>query len=47
MSKIYTDIFTDSTEHTVYSVTITSENGETITLEADDPDVREILELLT
>lgn len=42
----YTDTFADSTEHTVYVVTITSENGETITLEADDADVHELLEML-
>lgn len=45
MSK-YNEVFTDSTEHTVYAITITSENGETVTLEADDVDVREIMELL-
>jgi hypothetical protein len=38
--------FPDSTEHTNYTITIVSENGEKFKASVDNLDVEEILELL-
>lgn len=42
----YTKTFPKSTKDTVYTVTITSENGEKCTLGARDAEVQQILKIV-
>ena len=46
ISELVEKTFPDSTEHTRYTVTIESENGEKFAAQADNLDIEEILEFL-
>lgn len=46
--RAYDNNFPDSTEHTSYTVTIVSENGEELEIKhVDDHSIHEILDILT